>query len=290
MNSFDMPLVVEPEQLEATLGDDSLLVVDLCKPEVYQQYHLPDAIHLDYGQIVQPRPPAMGTLPDANRLSALFSATGLTTDTHVVAYDDEGGGRAARLLWTLEAAGHRHLSPLNGGLHAWANEKHPLTNEMVDRVASNYSVQPDPKPLATKEQILERLGASDLVLIDARSPAEYQGRKVFANRGGHIPGAVNLEWTDAMDTQRNLRLKATDSIRDMLEVRGATPDKEIVVYCQIHHRSAHLYWVLKALGYPRICAYAGSWSEWGQRPGSSYRITTRPGVQSYHRTFAFLAG
>ncbi len=266
MNSFDMPLVVEPEQLEATLGNDSLLIVDLCKPEVYQQYHLPGAIHLDYGQIVQPRPPAMGMLPDTNRLSALFSSMGLTPETHVVAYDDEGGGRAARLLWTLEAAGHQRFSLLNGGLHSWANEKHPLTNEAVSRPTTSYPLQLNEKPLTTKERILERLGATDLVLIDARSPAEYQGRKVFAARGGHIPGAVNLEWTDTMDTQRNLRLKATDTLHDMLEVRGATPDKEIVVYCQTHHRSAHLYWVLKMLDYPRLSAYAGSWSEWGNTP------------------------
>lgn len=266
MNSVELPLIVEPDRLEAALGGGSLRVVDLCKHELYDRYHLPGAVHLDYGQIIQPRPPAMGMLPDADRLNTLLCSLGITPETHVVAYDDEGGGRAARLLWTLEAAGHQRFSLLNGGLHAWANERHPLTDEPVSVPRSRYSARSNDEPLATKEHILARLHQTDLVLLDARSPAEYQGRRLFAARGGHIPGAVNLEWTDTMDTHRNLRLKATDTLRDMLEVRGATPDKEVIVYCQTHHRSAHLYIVLKALEYPNVKAYAGSWSEWGNLP------------------------
>ncbi|GAB4351826.1 MAG: hypothetical protein Kow006_16070 [Gammaproteobacteria bacterium] len=266
MNACALPLIVEPDQLEPLLDDPRIRIVDLCKPEVYQQYHLPGAAHLDYGQIIQPRPPAMGLLPDAGRLSELFSTLGLTRGMQVVAYDDEGGGRAARLLWTLEAAGHPCYSLLNGGLHAWANERHPLTHEPAELQRTRYEVEIDDGPLASKEYVLERLGDRNVVLLDARSPAEYQGRKVFAARGGHIPGAVNLEWTETMDTQRNLRLKDEETLRDMLEVRGATPDKEIIVYCQTHHRSAHLYIVLKSLGYERVKAYAGSWSEWGNLP------------------------
>lgn len=266
MNSCALPLVVEPDLLETRLSDTSLRIIDLCKPEVYQQYHLPGAVHLDYGQIIQPHPPAMGLLPAADRLHELFSALGLTRETQVVAYDDEGGGRAARLLWTLEAVGHPCYSLLNGGLHAWANEQHPLTHEPVALTRTDYPVEINDAPLASKEYLLERLGSSDLVLLDARTPAEYQGRRKFAARGGHIPGAVNLEWTDAIDTQRNLRLKDRETLQDMLEVRGATPDKEAIVYCQTHHRSAHLYLVLKSLGYERVKAYAGSWSEWGNLP------------------------
>lgn len=266
MNRCVLPLIVEPEQLEAVLGDDDLLVVDLCKPEIYRQYHLPGAIHLDYGQIIQPQRPAMGLPPDPQRLSDLCSRLGLTPETHVVAYDDEGGGRAARLLWTLELVGHTRYSLLNGGLHAWANERHPLISEAALCDSSDYDIDFNEAPLATKEYVLAHLNDSDVKLIDARSPAEYQGTKAFAARGGHIPGAVNLEWTETMDPQRNLRLKDSDTLRDMLEVRGALPDREIIVYCQTHHRSAHLYVVLKSLGYERLRAYAGSWSEWGNTP------------------------
>ncbi len=266
MNVADSPLILEPDALEALLGNTDLLIVDLCKPEIYHQYHLPGAIHLDYGQLIQPQRPAMGLPPDANRLSELCSRMGLTPDTHVVAYDDEGGGRAARLLWTLELLGHTRYSLLNGGLHAWANERHPLVADTALRDSSDYAIRLNDTVLATKEYVLTHLGDTEVKLLDARSPAEYQGSKVFAARGGHIPGAVNLEWTETMDPQRNLRLKDRDTLYDMLEVRGVLPEREIVVYCQTHHRSAHLYIVLRSLGYPRVRAYAGSWSEWGNLP------------------------
>ncbi len=118
-----------------------------------------------------------------------------------------------------------------------------------------------------KDYILSRLGQPDLTLLDTRSPAEYEGRDVRAARGGHIPGAVNLNWIEAMDQTRQLRFKADPVLRRMLAAIGVTPDKEVIVYCQTHHRSAHTYIVLRHLGYQRLRAYPGAWSEWGNTPG-----------------------
>ena len=87
-----------------------------------------------------------------------------------------------------------------------------------------------------------------------------------AARGGHIPGAVNLNWMDTMDPQRQLRLQPAPVLRQLLDLRGVTTDKEVIVYCQTHHRSAHTYWVLRYLGYPRVRGYPGAWSEWGNDP------------------------
>jgi thiosulfate/3-mercaptopyruvate sulfurtransferase len=117
--------------------------------------------------------------------------------------------------------------------------------------------------VADKSYILSRLGQADLALLDTRSPGEYRGLDVRAARGGHIPGAVNMNWTTAMDQARQLRFKADGELRALLEGLGVTPDKEVIVYCQTHHRSAHTYMVLKHLGYPRIRGYPGAWSEWG---------------------------
>jgi thiosulfate/3-mercaptopyruvate sulfurtransferase len=265
MTINNLPLIMEPELLESHLGSDNLLVVDLCKPSTYVQAHIPGAVHVDYQSIIRADKPAMGLLPAEQDLSRVLSAIGLTPETHVVAYDDEGGGKAARLLWTLECAGHSNISLLNGGLHAWSNEGHPLENKTVTVVASDYPVAFREEPVADADYILAHLNDDNVRLLDVRNPAEYNGVKKFAARAGHIPGAVNMEWTEAMDQHHNLRLQPTEKLNELLEPLGITSDKEVVVYCQTHHRSAHSYIVLKSLGFEKLRGYPGSWSEWGNR-------------------------
>ena len=266
MPSSLLPLIVEPEELEHQLGLESILIVDLSKPEVYIQSHIPGAVHLDYAQIVAVHRPVMGLLPEDSQLNEVFSSIGLTPEHHVVAYDDEGGGRASRLLWTLEAIGHPRFSLLNGGLHAWAMERRSLKSGTETRARSQYWVQRNDAAVADKMYILKHLGDPAVVLLDTRSVDEYRGTKRFAERGGHIPGAVNLDWLQTMDTNRGLRFKPAEELRAMLASLGVTPDKEVVCYCQSHHRSAHSCMMLKSLGFTRVRGYPGSWSDWGNSP------------------------
>lgn len=261
-----LPLVVEPAQLAEQLGAQRLLIVDLCKPEIYASQHIPGAVHLDYAQLVTARPPVMGLLPDDARLGEVFSALGLTPDMHVVAYDDEGGAKACRLLWTLDVVGHAHSSLLNGGLRAWLAGRHPVSSAPARPTASGYQVTRSGRALADKEYILAHLQDAEVKLLDARTPGEYHGTDKRAQRGGHIPGAVNMDWTEALDMQNSGRLKPDAVLRARLDALGVTPDKEIIVYCQTHHRSSHTYIVLKSLGYPRVKGYPGAWSEWGNSP------------------------
>ncbi len=258
-----LPLIVEPEELEQQLGAENLLIVDLCPLELHEDAHIPGAVHLDRNRLVAGTKPAVGDLPSEQRLDEILSSLGITADTHVVAYDDEGGGWAGRLLWTLDVLGHPHFSLLNGGICSWLTEGHPTSNEASERTPSHYHCARRGHGWVDKEYIKRRLGDPSVAILDARSPAEYSGKDKRAQRGGHIPGAVNLNWVDAMDRARKLRLKREDVLRQMLADIGVTPDKEVIVYCQTHHRSSHTYIMLKALGFHDVKAYPGSWSEWG---------------------------
>lgn len=261
-----LPLVVEPAELEKHLGAEKLLIVDLCRPEIYAQSHVPGAVHIDYAQIVAARPPAMGVLPGEAQLSEVFSSLGMMPDSHVVAYDNEGGGRASRLLWTLDTIGHPYYSLLNGGLHAWLNDRRPVSTEPVKRTRSQYTVKFRDVVTADKSYIMNHLRDPNMVIVDTRTPAEYRGETRRADRAGHIPGAVNFDWVNAIDQTRGLRLKPAEELKRTLTQLGVTPDKEVIAYCQTHHRSAHTYIVLKSLGYSRVRGYPGSWSEWGNSP------------------------
>ncbi len=261
------PLLLEPEALEACLGDSKLLILDLRAPDQYGAGHIPGAINAQYADFVAVRRPAMGMLPDEAQLSTVFSALGVDDSRYVVTYDDEGGGRAARVVWTLEVLGHPAMSVLNGGVRAWVSEGRALDRAPALPSSSEYQATiRRPEAMASSEYILSRLGAEDFMLLDTRSPAEFAGQDVRAARGGHIPGAVNRNWTDNMDQQRDLRLLPDSELRSALEDLGVTPDKEVVVYCQTHHRSAHSYVVLRHLGYGRVRGYPGAWSEWGNTP------------------------
>ena len=256
-----LPLILEAAELHPHLGELGVLIIDLSKPEGFARQHVPGAVHLDYTQLVAAHSPVMGLLPDSAQLSRVLSGVGLTPDSHVVAYDDEGGAKACRLLWTLEVLGHRQASLLNGGLRGWSAAGYPVTGDAASSTRSDYHAVLGADARADKAYILEHLQDSGVVLLDTRTPGEYSGTDKRAARGGHIPGAVNLDWTQALGSDH--RLKPMQELRALYEKLGVTPDKEVIVYCQTHHRSSHTFVVLKALGYPRVKGYPGAWSEWG---------------------------
>lgn len=266
--SIKLPLIVEPSELKDHLNSDDVLIIDLSSPATYVQYHIPGAVFLNYEWIVRIEQPRMGLLPTEEQLNNVLGSLGLTEDKHVVVYDDEGGGRACRLLWTLETAGHTNYSILNGGLQAWSNHGNEISSEIFYPTPCEFKAKMNYEPVATRQFILDHLSGDNVVMFDSRSPGEYNGEKVFAQRGGHIPGAINIEWTDAMDKENERCFKPEAELRKMLESQGMTTDKTIVVYCQTHHRSAHTYIMLKSLGYENIKGYPGSWSDWGNEPNT----------------------
>ncbi len=262
--TLNLKFLVEPSELESVLDSPELIVVDVGDFDAYEKERIPGAVHMDYLDIVSGQPPASGQLPALEVLQEALSAIGLTRDKHVVAYDSEGNGRASRLLWTLDVLAHPGSSLLNGGFTAWINEGHPIERGVpLKTERSDYAAYVNGRSHADKNYILSKIGDSDVGILDARSPMEYQGFDVRSLRGGHIPGARNVNWLDTIDRTRNNRFKSSEELLEMLHKQGITPDKEIITYCQTHHRSSHSYAMLKSLGYDRIRGYAGSWSEWG---------------------------
>lgn len=263
MSQADLPLIIEPEQLIRELDRDNLLVVDLCSEENYRRGHLPGAVHVSPRELVDGTPPAPGKLPGKERLEALFSRLGLSENTHVVAYDDEGGGWAGRLVWTLDVIGHPRYSYLNGGLWAWQAAGGPLSTEVAQPTPTQVNIEIHPEAVMDKEAIQQHLADPDFAVWDARGRDEYEGRKTTAQKNGHIPGAVHCEWTELMDRDAELRIRR--DAREYLEKKGLGPDKTIVTHCHSHHRSGLTYLVGKSLGF-NIKAYPGSWGEWGNDP------------------------
>ena len=265
-----LPLIVEPQQLAEMLDHPDIVIVDVPLKAESHARHVPGARLLDFKQLVGSNDDDIPGVPSPEALSGVMSALGITRDSHVVAYDDEGGGWAGRLLWTLALLGHTRYSYLNGGLHAWQGDGLPLSDTASDWSPSEYhAAYMDTSVMATREDILDRLAAEDpqesVVVWDARSAEEYRGEKGQNARLGHIPGAVHFEWTEAMDRERNLRIRDYAELVTELGARGLNPEQHIVTHCQSHHRSGLTWLVGQALGFSDVRAYPGSWKEWGNR-------------------------
>ena len=155
------------------------------------------------------------------------------------------------------------MQVLDGGHDLWVKSGRPVTSECVAPTPSTWHGDADPSKLATWRQVLAELGKPETAIVDTRSDAEYYGEAVRAKRGGAVPGAVHLEWTNNL--QPDGRFKPADELRAMYESRGVTPDKQVITYCQGGYRAAHAYLALRILGYPTVRNYTGSWKEWGDR-------------------------
>lgn len=272
----NLPLLIEPEDLAQLLPLDDVLIIDQCKAETFIQNHIPGSIHLDFKRLQLGQAPTPGALPSIAELEQVFSDLGLTPTTHVICSDDEGGGWAGRLIWVLDCIGHDKYSYLNGGIVAWLEAGLPTDSGEAKPNSTDYRIAKiQPQWSFTKEQILENLGKPNFAVWDARSAAEYTGEKVISKRGGHIPGAVNYEWTKGMDKSRGLRINDLNAFRALLSDLGIDESKQIATHCQTHHRSGFTYLVGKILGFD-IRGYAGSWSEWGNDDNTPVTIGEQP--------------
>jgi thiosulfate/3-mercaptopyruvate sulfurtransferase len=231
--------------------------------EYDEEGHISGAIYLSLSSIRMPVKTGGFRLPTKSEGEKILGSLGITKETMVVIYDDVGGLNGSRLFFTLDVLGHQKMALLNGGIQAWKNGRWPLSHELPKIPPRNYTAKINLEKVATAEWIVHNLKNPYLALVDARTPKEFRGEDVRAKRGGHIPGAKNIEWVQNLRDDKTF--KSADELRSLYEAQGATLDKTVVSYCQTHHRAAHSYFVLRLLGYPKVKGYDRSWAEWGNR-------------------------
>lgn len=257
-------LLIEPADLvDALQGPKAPLVLDLRPAEAYAAGHVPTAVHLDlFGiSLIDSDPAPLRAFLWI--LEHLLASRGVSSSRRIVVYDERSGMRAARAFWALEYFGHEHTRLLDGGFGAWQTGGYAISTEPVAPMTTSWTGTPVADRLASYRDVLERLEAPDVVILDTRTDGEYFGTTLRAARGGCIPGAVHIEWTTNLRPDGSF--KSADELRALYEPMGVTPDKEVLTYCQGGYRAAHGYLALRLLGYPRVRNYVGSWKEWGDR-------------------------
>ncbi len=263
---FNFGLLIEAEDLVPFLGHEKLRIVDLSRNSVYEQLHLPHALQLKPSMLLRQDEDTSGLLPEPEALQDLIQYLNISPEHHVVAYDDEGGAWAGRLIWNLHCLGFENTSLLNGGIHAWLAAGFPITSEIepLTPVSSLVPVVEKNQYRIQYDELLEKCQNQSVQLWDCRTADEYTGLRLAARRGGHIPGALHFEWSTALNRENDLKLHPLERTQQRLEQLGFNLNEPVVVYCQSHHRSGLAYILGRLLGW-HIQAYDGAWSEWGNR-------------------------
>lgn len=260
-------ILVDTEWIAENLDNPDVILVDVSSnPDSYAEGHIPGAVYVHPGsRLTNPEDSTQGQILTRDALSELFSEIGVTHDTTVVLYDDSNNLWSTRAYWALKYYQHDDVRLYNGGKNRWVREGNELSTDVVEVTPSEYVAnEADPEIRTTTEYVLERLDDENVVMCDTRNPEEYAGTDVRAARGGHVPGAINIDWVYNVDD--NGMFKSAEELYNLYTAAGFVPDKQIITYCQTGVRGAHTWFVLRELlGFPDVRNYDGSWAEYGNR-------------------------
>jgi thiosulfate/3-mercaptopyruvate sulfurtransferase len=278
-NNYSHPEVLCETDWVATKLDSKpdivILEVDYDPENAYRKGHIPGAHLVWWKKDIND-----GIIRDIiskKEFEKLMSRVGANSDSTLVLYGDFNNWFATFAFWVFKYYGHMNIRIMNGGRKKWELEKRPYSNDQPASESSNYIAKPIDEGIRAYLQDVSRvMKKAESVLVDVRSPKEFSGEitappeypSEHAQRGGHIPGAQNIPWAQAVnDTDGTF--KNVKELKTLYEGKGVTPDKHVICYCRIGERSSHSWFVLKyLLGYPSVRNYDGSWTEWGNMIGN----------------------
>ncbi|HZD39399.1 MAG TPA: sulfurtransferase [Terriglobales bacterium] len=256
-------LLTTAQELHRQLGRADLCLIDVRPAEDYARGHIPGATHFDLFGLSLVDTSDAPLKAFMHMIHHVLELRGVSENKEVVFYESNSGMRAARGLWFLDYYGHPNVKILDGGFQAWKAADAPVATEAAPPKAMPFRIAQRREVLATADDVLQALNKKDIAILDTRSQGEYLGTHVRAARGGAIPGAIHIEWTENLAADG--KFKSNDDLGILYEQAGITPDKEVISYCQGGYRAAHSYVALRLLGYPKVRNYIGSWKEWGDR-------------------------
>ncbi len=248
-------ILMEAEELAKPEVAAKLRILDVRPKQQYEAGHIAGAASVnlaDWPGTVKPE-----------QLSAL----GIESTTPVVVYDGGTVRDATRAWWILAHAGHKDVRLLNGGWPAWKAAGGKASTETPRFEPVGTATSQGTNRLADKQFVLNAIKDKSYQIIDTRSEGEYCGQEAHAKRGGAIPGAVHLEWSDTLDSKTK-KFKSPTELRKLFKDAGIDPTKPAITYCQSGGRASVMAFVLELMGDKDVRNYYKSWAEWGNDPGT----------------------
>jgi thiosulfate/3-mercaptopyruvate sulfurtransferase len=270
--TYAKDVLVDADWAEQHLDDPYIRFVEVdVDTAAYAEGHIPGAIAWNWTS--QLSDGVRRDIVSRDELQQLLRNSGIGPDTTVVLYGDNNNWFAAWAYWQLQLFGVTNVRILNGGRKLWVAENRPTSTEVPSHEATELTVgEPDFSQRAFRDDVLAQIETG--ALVDVRSPAEYAGELLApaalpqegAQRAGHVPGAANIPWAQAVNDDGTF--KSADELRELYAAKGITADKDVIAYCRIGERSSHTWFVLhELLGFERVRNYDGSWTEYGSLVG-----------------------
>jgi thiosulfate/3-mercaptopyruvate sulfurtransferase len=245
-----------------------LIEVDV-DTSAYEQGHVAGALGWDWHNQLQ-QTLRRDVISKAD-MGQLLGSAGVDNNTSVILYGDNNNWFAAWAFWQMKYYGHQDVRLMDGGRVKWLAEGRPTVTEASNHAAKTYrAADPNESIRAYRDYVLGAVGAGNISLVDVRAPAEFSGELLApenlpqegSQRGGHIPGAANIPWGQAVAEDGSF--KTADDLAALYGGKGIDGSKETIAYCRIGERSSHTWFVLtQLLGYANTRNYDGSWTEWG---------------------------
>lgn len=272
----DKNVLCETDWVSDNLNNPNIkiLEVDYDVENAYMEGHIPNAYKVWWRKDINDG--ATRDIINKQQFEQLMSRLGVEKSDELILYGDFNNWFAAFAFWVFKYFGHDKIRIINGGRKKWESENRPYTQDEPRENPSEYKASaPDEGVRAYLDDVKRALRKQEKGLVDVRSSKEFKGEITappeypmeHAQRGGHIPGARNIPWVQALN--ENGTFKSAEELEKLYQNQEITPDKHIITYCRIGERSSHTWFVLKyLLGYPSVKNYDGSWTEWGNMIGN----------------------
>jgi thiosulfate/3-mercaptopyruvate sulfurtransferase len=270
--------LVTPSWLAARLQNPSTIILDATLPPVgvtppidtrarYLDQHIPGAIFFDIEELSDPTTSLPHMLPTAENFSRSMSALGVSDNSTIVVYEQQGVFSAPRAWWTLRTFGTQHVYLLDGGLRAWTEAGLPTESGPVHHAAATFHAALNHDAAKNLSQLKVEL-TNHQQILDARSAARFNGTAPEPRPGlssGHMPGATSVPFTELVEDGR---LKPADKLRELFAAKKIDLQQPITTTCGSGVTAAVIALGLEVVGAQAVSLYDGSWAEYAQQPDS----------------------
>lgn len=269
-------VLVSTQWLNDRLKDPGVRILD-CRfyfdrdgRDEYDKGHIPGALHVDHSKdLSDPNAEVDSMIPPPDQVESVMQSLGITNDTTIIGYDDEGGHFASRIWLILARYGAEgQLKILDGGWTKWIQENRPVTTEVPSPTRGNFSLNgrtPHPDVVATLDDVRSASESGRATVLDVRRRSEFTGEEVRATHGGRVPNAVHSFWQENLNWDSDRTFLDDDEIKRRPELGNVGKDDLVITYCQGGVRAANAALALRLAGYTNVRVYDGSWAEWGNR-------------------------